>query len=71
MTLQTQATAAPSRKMWAVIVAGVVVGAIQGGLSAAFPDADFTALVEQAGPWITAAVMSIAGYMTRDREVNQ
>ena len=67
MTLKTQPTAAPSRKMWAVIAAGIVTGALQGGLAAAFPDADFTALVDQAGPWITAAVMAIAGYMTKDR----
>lgn len=68
MTLKTQPTKTPTRKMWAVILSGVIVGAIQGGLAAAFPEADFTTLVQEFGPWITAGVMSVAGYLTKDRE---
>mgnify|MGYP000388873362 CR=1 FL=1 len=65
--LVTQSSKSPTRKVWAVILSGVIVGAVQGGLSAAFPEADWRPLLQEMGPWVTAAIMSAAGYLTRER----
>ena len=66
MTLKDQPSKAPTRKIWAVIASGVIVGGITGGLEAAFPGADFTQLVEQFRTEITVGLMVVAGYFTRD-----
>ena len=66
--LAKQKSRMPTRKMWAGILSGVIVGAAQGGVSAAFPDADWQTLLSDLGPWLTALIMSGAGYMIKERE---
>lgn len=60
-----QASPAPVRKILAVIVSGMVIGAIQSGLNLVWPDHPFATMLEQADIWIQFAVMALAGYMTK------
>lgn len=64
--LVDQPTGSPSRKIWAVIIAGVVVSVARSLMQTYAPDVP-TEVLDQAGPYIQAAVMALAGYMTRDR----
>lgn len=65
--LVKQPSAMPTRKMVAVIVTGAIVGGIGTALNIFAPDADFAPLLEMATPAITALVMAVAGYMTKER----
>lgn len=67
--LVTRTSALPTRKIFAVIVSGAVLGGIQAGLNLVWPDHPFAVVLEEADIWIQFAVMTIAGYMTKD-EVN-
>jgi len=67
MNLVNQPTAWPTRKLWAVIIAGMLVGAIRGGLGAFWPDHPFEPFLIEAGPWIQTALMGLAGYFTRNK----
>ena len=70
--LVNQPSAAPTRKLWAVILAGMAAGAVQGGISAAcgagvelacaVPDVS-----DSVNVWATAGLMALAGYFTRER----
>lgn len=67
MTLKTQPSKMPTRKIAAVIVSGAVLGAAQAALDLLWPDHPFAPLMEQADIWIQMGVMALAGYMVRDR----
>jgi hypothetical protein len=59
-----QPTAAPSRKMWAVIIAAFVVGGAKQVLATFAPD---IAEAIPASDWIDPIAMILAGYFVRDR----
>lgn len=65
--LVVQPTLMPMRKVWAAMIAGAVVGAIQSGLLVWWPDHPFAPLLEQTDIWIQTAVMLLAAYFTRNR----
>lgn len=62
-----QPTANPTRKLWAVIIAGVVTAAAQGLLEAYAPDLPIADMIQQLDLWVQAAIMIAAGYITRER----
>ena len=61
-----QPTAAPNRKIWAVIIAGIVTAAAQAILTEYAPDLPIADMIQQLDVWVQAAIMVIAGYMTRE-----
>ena len=67
MALQSQPSAAPTRKMLAVIIAGMIMGGIQTLLRTYWPDHPFAPLMGDLEIWLQAAVMVAAGYLTRER----
>ena len=67
MMLKSQPTLAPTRKVWAAIVAGMVVGALQSAMSIFAPDMDATQLLQQVDIWVQTGAMVAASYLTRDR----
>lgn len=67
MGLKTQPTASPTRKMLAVILAGMVMGTIQAVLKEYWPDHPFAPMLAQWDVAIQTAAMIAAGYFTRDR----
>lgn len=69
MTLVNQPTAAPTRKMTAVIIAGIATAAAQTMLARYAPDFAGTQFLEDFNIWVQALVMIGFGYMTKEREV--
>lgn len=67
MTLVNQPTARPTRKVLAVIVAGMVMGLIQALLKEYWPDHPFAPMLAEWDVSIQTAVMVAAGYLTRER----
>ena len=65
MALVKQSTAGPTRKMWAVILSGIIMGAVTSVTKEYAPD--MAADVAGLEVWINAGVMAVAGYWTRDR----
>jgi hypothetical protein len=65
--LQNQPTAWPTRKLWAVIIAGMVVSGIRVALDEFMPGHQFEPLLLEAGPWLQTGLMAAAGYFTRNR----
>lgn len=59
--------ALPTRKIFAVIIAGAVVGGLQAALSIFWPDHPFSPLFEDIDSWVQMGVMVAAGYMTKER----
>jgi hypothetical protein len=68
MTLQTQPTRLPTRKITAVILSGAVMGALQSGLALVWPDHPFAPVMDQIDIWVQTAVMAAVGYMVRERD---
>ena len=66
MTLKTQPSKMPTRKMWAVIVTGAVVGAATEALNTFVPGTNWQPFVEANSQYITALLMALAGYITKD-----
>lgn len=64
--LVDQPTAEPTRKMWAVIIWGALLGAAQVALQILWPDHPFAETLNQFDVLLQAAVMALAGYMTRE-----
>ena len=62
-----QPTAAPTRKLGVGLIAAIIVGALQGGIQAAFPETDLSEALAPLAPLITTAVFFVAGYFTRER----
>lgn len=67
MALQNQPTAAPTRKIAAVIIAGMVVGGVQSALNIFWPDHPFAPIMQDLDLWIQTGVMILAGYMTKEK----
>lgn len=67
MKLINQPGPKPNRKISAVIIAGIIIGAINGFLTAIFPGGSFTHVIEPLSPYIMGFVMALSGYMTRER----
>ena len=67
--LVNQPSAWPTRKLWAVIIAGMAVSGIRAALSVLWPDHPFEPFLVELGPWIQTGVMALAGYMTRNEAV--
>jgi len=65
--LVNQPTAAPTRKWWAFVIAGVVVNGAFGALDAAWPDHPFTPYKAEVIGWAVVVVGAISGYFTRNR----
>ncbi len=65
--LVNQPTARPTRKMNAVLIAAALVGAARSALTALYPDLDLGPVVTMVQPFVEAAVVWLAGYMTKER----
>ena len=59
-----QPTSAPSRKIWAVIIAAFVVGGAKQVLAVFAPE---LADAIPAGEWVPVIAGALAGYFTRER----
>jgi hypothetical protein len=66
--LVNQPSAMPTRKLWAVIVAGMAVSAIRVTLTEFFPGHEFEPFLMELGPWVQTGIMALAGYFTRNKE---
>ena len=66
MTKINQPSAMPTRKLWAVIVAGAVMGGIQAGLTFVMPEAGITQLISDFEPVVYGGVMVISGWFASD-----
>ena len=69
--LKNQPTAFPTRKVLAVIVSGMILGAVQSLLQLTWPDHPFQPLMEQFDIWIQAGVMIAAGYFVREKQTTK
>lgn len=69
--LVNQKTFRPTRKIFAVMVAGAVVGGIQAILNLYWPEHPFAPWMENIDSWVQFAVMAAAGYLTKEREVSE
>lgn len=67
MPLIDQPTPRPTRKMLAVILAGIAAAAAQTVLVRAFPGYAFAEVVENIDYLAQGLVMAVAGYFTRER----
>jgi lysozyme len=67
MTLVNQPTAAPTRKWWALVLAGFVVNGAFGALDAFWPDHPFAPYKAEIIGWAVLAVSAVAAYMTKNR----
>lgn len=68
MTLKNQPNKKPTRKVWAVIITGAILGGINAAIGIVVPDADYLPLLQEFSPYIIGIIMAISGYMTRDKE---
>lgn len=64
--LVTQATVAPTRKMWAVILSGIVTATVQTLLETYAPDLPINEILAQIDVWVQALVMAGFGYFVRE-----
>lgn len=71
MTLVTQPTYRPTRKIMAIIIAGAVAGAVNQALAIYWPDHPFAPIMDDFEIWVQMGIMVLAGYMTKDRDVTQ
>ena len=65
--LVEQSTKWPIRKVWAVIIAGAVIGGVQSALGFVPGGKDFIPFVEEFDVWIQLGVMSLAGYFVKEK----
>jgi predicted outer membrane lipoprotein len=65
--LVNQPSAAPTRKWWAGVIAGVLVNAAFGVLDAVWPDHPFDPYKADLIGWVTMGAMAFAAYMARNR----
>lgn len=68
MALVEQASRFPTRKIFAVIVSGMILGGVQSGLLLIWPDHPLTPFMEDVDIWLQGIVMIAAGYFTREKE---
>lgn len=62
-----QPTNWPTRKIAAVIVAGMVTGGLQSAAQVFSPDANVVEFLAQVDIWVQMGVMSLAGYLTKEQ----
>jgi len=67
MTLVNQPSAAPTRKWWALVIAGFVVNGGFGALDALWPDHPFAPYKAEIIGWAVLGVSAVAAYMTKNR----
>ena len=67
MTLVNQPTAAPSRKWWAGLIAGVLVNAAYGAADYLWPGHPFEPYKGEAIGWTVLAVTLVTQYFSRNR----
>lgn len=67
MELKKQPTRQPTRKMLAVIIAGIFAAAVQTTLVRAFPGYAFAEVIDNIDYLAQGLVMAAAGYFTRER----
>lgn len=67
--LVDQASAAPTRKLWAVIISGLVMSVLRSLLVTYLPDLPADDILLQIAPYVQVGVMAAAGYLTRNRAV--
>lgn len=65
--LKKQPTPNPTRKLWAVIIAGGVIGMVKTLVNTYWPDNPLDPYWQDVGFWIEGALMVAAGYMTKER----
>lgn len=65
--LVDQPSSAPTRKLWAVMISGLIMSVARSLLTTYAPDLPADDLLFQAAPYVQAAVMVAAGYFTRNR----
>ena len=68
MALVKQATNLPTRKIFAVLISGMILGGVQSMLHLFWPDHPFAPYMEYADIWLQGIVMVAAGYFTKERE---
>lgn len=68
MALVNQTSRLPTRKIMAVIISGMILGAVQNLLQMYWPDHPFTPYMEDIDAWLQLFVMGLAGYMTKERD---
>ncbi len=67
MALENQPTAMPTRKIAAVIIAGMLIGGVQSALNIFWPDHPFAPIMADLDTWVQFGVMALAGYMTKEK----
>lgn len=65
--LVNQPTKAPTRKLMAMVIIGLLTGGANSALMAYLPAEAVTAIMEQFGPYIQVAIMAVVGYFTRNK----
>lgn len=66
--LVVQQSAMPTRKIFAVIIAGMLAGLVQSLLKVYWPGHPFGGMMADLDIWIQALIMVIAGYVTKEKE---
>lgn len=69
MTLVNQPTAAPSRKWWAGLIAGVIVNAAYGAADYLWPGHPFEPYKGEAIGWAVLAVTLVTQYFSRNKAI--
>lgn len=65
--LVSQPDLAPTRKLWAVIISGIIMSVARSLLVTYAPDLPADDVLLQLAPYVQVGVMAAAGYMTRNR----
>lgn len=68
MTLVKQPSSFPTRKVMAVVISGMIMGAAQSLLKLFWPDHPFSPYLADIDIWLQGIVMVAAGYFTRSEE---
>lgn len=63
--LTNQPTLAPTRKLWAVIITGAIMGVLTTLVNRYAPE--LAPNLAGVDVWVSGAVMTLAGYLTRNR----
>lgn len=70
--LVNQPTAAPSRKLVYLVIAGMVTAAVRVVLETFVPGAPFTEdILPYINEWVIIGIMAFVGYMTKNRAPKQ
>jgi hypothetical protein len=68
--LVNQPSKLPTRKLIAIVVSGAILGGASAILNATWPDHPFGVFLEEGDQWIQLAVITIVGYMTKNKAPN-